>query len=371
MITARTGLSAPASRADASTSSATASARRGDRRREEHDHRVHPRVGQHGRQDGRGRSRPSRRRACRPGSPRSPRPEAARPAPRVVSGPSAASSSPAASHASAQRIPSPPALVSTATLRPPRLGLGRRAARPRPRAPPASQRGSRPAWRKSASTAASEPARAAVCELAALRPLALVPLFRARIGLRRATRRASRPKRRGLPNDSTYMSTSAVVSSSSHHSSRSFVETSALFPIETNADRPRPRASAASSSATPSAPLCDEKPMFPARRRARGEGRVQARPGGRDAEAVRARSGAPRASARARAAAPGARIPRCRSPRSPPRSRRARARPRAAPAPPRRERPRPAARSRPRRPVSGSPRSSGTPARRRPARRRG
>ena len=44
---------------------------------------------------------------------------------------------------------------------------------------------------------------AAVCELAARWPLADVPLFRARIGLRLATRRASRPKRRGLPNDST------------------------------------------------------------------------------------------------------------------------------------------------------------------------
>ena len=60
-----------------------------------------------------------------------------------------------------------------------------------------------PAWWKSASTAASEPASAAVCELAARWPVAVVPLFSARIGLRRATRRASRPNRRGFPNDST------------------------------------------------------------------------------------------------------------------------------------------------------------------------
>ena len=121
-----------------------------------------------------------------------------------------------------------------------------------------------PAWWKSASTAASEPARAAVCELAARWPVAVVPLLSARIGLVRATRRASRPKRRGLPNDSTYMSTTSVASSSSHHSSRSLVETSALLPIETNAERPRPRDSAASRRASPSAPLCEEKPMLPA-----------------------------------------------------------------------------------------------------------
>jgi hypothetical protein len=59
-----------------------------------------------------------------------------------------------------------------------------------------------PAWRNSASTAASEPASAAVCELAARAPAPVVPLFTARIGFVRATRRASVPNRRGLPNDS-------------------------------------------------------------------------------------------------------------------------------------------------------------------------
>ena len=52
--------------------------------------------------------------------------------------------------------------------------------------------------------------------------------------------------------------------------------------------RGRGRAStAASSSASPSAPLCDEKPIVPGGSRARRERRVQARPGDRDAEAVR------------------------------------------------------------------------------------
>ena len=36
-----------------------------------------------------------------------------------------------------------------------------------------------------------------------------------------------------------------------------------MFPIETNADKPRPRDSVASSNASPSAPLWEEKPMFP------------------------------------------------------------------------------------------------------------
>ena len=58
--------------------------------------------------------------------------------------------------------------------------------------------------------------------------------------------------------------TISVDGSSSHHSSRSFEETSALLPIEMNDDRPRPLASARSSTASPRAPLCDEKPMFPA-----------------------------------------------------------------------------------------------------------
>ncbi len=59
-----------------------------------------------------------------------------------------------------------------------------------------------PAWWKSASTASSEPASAAVWEPAALAPERVRPPFMARIGLRRATRRARRPNLRGFPNDS-------------------------------------------------------------------------------------------------------------------------------------------------------------------------
>ena len=108
-----------------------------------------------------------------------------------------------------------------------------------------------------------------MCELAARAPAAVVPLFMARIGLRRATRRAIRPKRRGFPNDSRYSSTRFVCESCSQYSRRSFDETSALLPIETKAERPRLRSAAFSSSARPRAPLWDEKPIVPGGR-ARG-----------------------------------------------------------------------------------------------------
>ena len=179
-----------------------------------------------------------------------------------VSSASGGSARPAASQASAHMIPSPPAFVSTATLRPRGAGCVESSVA-------TSMSSSReparmtPAWWKSASTATSAPARAAVCEPAARAPLGVVPLLTARIGLLRATRRASSANLRGLPNDSTYNRTTSVSGSSSHHSSRSFEETSALLPIETNADNPRPRDSAASSIASPSAPLWEEKPMLP------------------------------------------------------------------------------------------------------------
>ena len=70
---------------------------------------------------------------------------------------------------------------------------------------------STPAWRKTASTAVSEPARAAVCDPAALLPALERPLFIARIGFSRASRRASRANLRGLPNDSRYIKTRSVL----------------------------------------------------------------------------------------------------------------------------------------------------------------
>ena len=79
----------------------------------------------------------------------------------------------------------------------------------------------------------------------------------------RDTRRAIRVKCSGLPNVSTYSITAAVRSSSSHHSSRSLVETSARSPTETNIDTPSCRAAACPSS--PSPPDCEPIASPPAR----------------------------------------------------------------------------------------------------------
>src|SRR4029079_16396553 len=84
-----------------------------------------------------------------------------------------------------QRIPRPPAFVTIPTERP--------SSRPPDDNSEATATSSSsgytritPACRKSAPAAASEPARAAVCDLAARWPLCERPLLRARIGLRRA-----------------------------------------------------------------------------------------------------------------------------------------------------------------------------------------
>ena len=83
-----------------------------------------------------------------------------------VSGESAGSSKPAASQASAQRIPSPPAFVSTATRRPGGTGCVERRARDvdqlLERARPNDA-----GLVEERIDCASEPASAAVCELAA------------------------------------------------------------------------------------------------------------------------------------------------------------------------------------------------------------
>ena len=92
-------------------------------------------------------------------------------------------------------------MVTTATERPPGSGWVASSEATSSSRPSVSARMTPACW-KSASTASSEPASAAVCEPAARMPARLRPLFMASIGLRRATRRAIRPKRRGLPNDS-------------------------------------------------------------------------------------------------------------------------------------------------------------------------
>ncbi len=201
---------------------------------------------------------------------------------------SVGSSSPAASHASAQRIPSPPAFVITATRRPRGSGLAR------------EQRGDVDQLAEGRG-----PDHAGLAEERVDRGLGAGERRGVRAGrLLSRARRAALHRENRLPRARAAERCARTCAgcrttrgrggrdpcrrSSSHHSSRSFEDTSALFPIETNDESPSPRASARSSSARPSAPLCDEKPIAPLRERARREGRVQAHRRGGDPEAVRA-----------------------------------------------------------------------------------
>ena len=119
----------------------------------------------------------------------------------MVPAPSSGSTSPAASQASAVRMPAPPALPTTATRLPAGSGA---VATTRATSKSCSSDATRitPACRKRASTETSGEARAAVWEAAARAPAVLLPPFTAMIGLRRETRRAISAKRRGLPKDS-------------------------------------------------------------------------------------------------------------------------------------------------------------------------
>ena len=119
----------------------------------------------------------------------------------MVSALSSGRVSPAASQASAVRMPAPPALPTTPT----RLPAGRGAvATTRATSNSCSSEATRmtPDWRKRASTDTSGEASAAVCEAAARAPAELLPPFTAMIGLRRDTRRAISANLRGFPNDS-------------------------------------------------------------------------------------------------------------------------------------------------------------------------
>ena len=69
---------------------------------------------------------------------------------------------------------------------------------------------------------------------------AATPAFTATTGLARVSRRASRLKRRALPNDSMYMHTTSVRSSSSQYWRRSLPDTSARLPRATNDEMPTP-----------------------------------------------------------------------------------------------------------------------------------
>ena len=114
---------------------------------------------------------------------------------------SSGTSRPAASQASATRIPGPPPLVSTATRRPAGTGWADSTAATSNISSSVPARMT-PAWWNSASTATSPAASAAVCEDAARRPAPVRPDFTATIGLCRDTRRAILANRRGSGTDS-------------------------------------------------------------------------------------------------------------------------------------------------------------------------
>ncbi len=88
------------------------------------------------------------------------------------------------------------------------------------------------------------PASAAVCEEAARAPAAVRPAFTTKIGLWRVSLRASWKKRRASPKPSRYMRITRMAASSAQYSSRSFPDTSALLPTETNWWIPMPSSSA-------------------------------------------------------------------------------------------------------------------------------
>ncbi len=160
-------------------------------------------------------------------------------------------------------IPGPPALVTIATRSPLGTGCLVSSAATLKSSWSVSVRIT-PAWSNNASTVTSEAdSSAPVCDEVARAPAADRPLLTARIGFLRAIRGASRENLRGLPNDSRYSSATSVLGSCSQNWRKSLPDRSALFPTETNDDRPTPSRPAASMIAMPSPPLCDRKPTFP------------------------------------------------------------------------------------------------------------
>ena len=123
---------------------------------------------------------------------------------------------PAASQASTARMPGPPALVTIATRRPAGSGCASRHAATSNISSIVSARITPDCW-NSALTATSLAASAAVWLPAARDPARVRPAFTATIGLVRAIRRAMRPNRRGLPNDSRYSRMTRVAGSSSQY----------------------------------------------------------------------------------------------------------------------------------------------------------
>ena len=264
--------------------------------------------------DGRARSPPaSRRRRAGPGR-RRPTPAAAPRAARPASPrDSVATSSPASAHASAQTTQRP-ARVGRRSPRRRRAGSGCSAStrggveqvvEPVAADHARARRTARRRWsrrpRSARRCATTRPAR----------PRDVRPALTASTGFARATRRATRPNLRGLPNDSRYSATTCgrrvllpvlqeVVAATGRP----------CRPATRTRDSPIPRRDAPSIAAAPNAPLWETKPIVPGghvgARERRGQRHVGI--GVDDAHAVRAdephpaRRGRPRAAPPSRAA---------------------------------------------------------------------
>jgi hypothetical protein len=161
------------------------------------------------------------------------------PIPAWSAGASSGTARPAASAASAARTFTPPALPTIANRSPAGNGWSTSSRAVSSSSPSVSQRMT-PACVNSVSTVTSGAAAAAVCEAPAREPLTVRPLLTASTGLRRASARATRANRRGLPTDSRYSATARVPGSSYQYDSRSLPLTSALLPSETKLDSPAP-----------------------------------------------------------------------------------------------------------------------------------
>ncbi len=171
----------------------------------------------------------------------------------AVGAASSGTSRPLASQASAARIPGPPPLVTIATRRP-RYRCGKLNTVATSSISSIDPARTTPAWCSKASTPTSPPDRAAVCDAAPRRPATVRPALTAMIGTRRPMRRATRTNDAGSGIDSRYSKITSAADSSSQYRRRSLVDTSTAFPIDTKAPMPRPRASAASRTASPTAP---------------------------------------------------------------------------------------------------------------------
>ena len=256
----------------------------------------------------------------------SPRPAAARPAPRGCRRPGPGSSRPAASHASAHRIPRPPALVTTATDRPRRQRLGGKQRGDVEQlaervgaddAGLAEQRVDRllgPGQRRGVRARGPDPGPAAAAlhgqDRLAARHAPREPPEAARVAERLEVD-AAPPRSPGRPRSAR----------AGRWRTRRPCCRSTRRPTARARARPPP-----ARKARPSAPLCDEKPMLPAGMPAGPNVAFSRAAGGGDPEAVGPDQAAAVRADQREQARPGARRPRRRSRRTRRRSRTARAR---------------------------------------------